>query len=127
MKARRPLSGAAFGADVLKVVVKAFNDAWAEIEPSITDRPENIEAARLSLVNIVVSLAKDDTSDPEPLKNEALRIFRLKRPLANGPHEQKAPQPDLRRPQEPCPVRSASSMTIRSRRRSQGPTICSVW
>ena len=83
MKARRPGSGAAFGADVLKVVVKAFNDAWAEIEPSITDRPENIEAARLSLVNIVVSLVKDDTSDPESLKNEAVRIFQLKRPFAS--------------------------------------------
>jgi hypothetical protein len=60
-----------------------FSDTWAEIEPSMTKRPDGIQAAKLSLANIVLSLAKDDTSDPEPLKNDAVRIFRLKRPIAN--------------------------------------------
>jgi len=83
MKARQLIRGAAFGPDVLKVIGKAFDDAWAEIEPSVTKRPDGIQAAKLSLANIVLSLAKDDTSDPEPLKNDAVRIFRLKRPIAN--------------------------------------------
>ena len=30
-----------------------------------------------------MSLAKEDIDDPEPLKAEALRLFRLKRQLSN--------------------------------------------
>ena len=45
--------------------------------------PERTGAAKLSLLNIVVSLAKYDTTDPDPLRNEAVRIFQLKRPFAN--------------------------------------------
>jgi hypothetical protein len=56
---------------------------WAEIEPSVTGGPESTGPAKLSLLNIVVSLAKYDTTDPDPLRNKAVRIFQLKRPFAN--------------------------------------------
>ena len=76
MKARQLIGGAAaFGPDTLKVITKAFDDAWAEIEPSVTDNPLALEAARLRLANIVLSLAKDDNSDLEPIKTEAVRLF----------------------------------------------------
>ena len=83
MKVRRLISGAAFGPDVLRVIGKAFDDAWSEVAPSVTNRPDGIEAARLRLANIVLSLAKDDTNDAEPLKIEAVRVFRLKQRIAN--------------------------------------------
>ena len=83
MKARQLISGAAFGPDVLKVITKAFDDAWAEIEPSITNTPLAVEAARQSLANIVLSLATDSSRDPEPIKTEAVRLFQLKRSIAN--------------------------------------------
>ena len=41
-----------------------------------------LTAARLSLANIVLSLA-GRTRDAAALKSEAVRMFRLKRPLAN--------------------------------------------
>jgi hypothetical protein len=83
MKARQLISGRAFGPDALSVVAKAFDDAWVEIEPSVTGGPERTRAAKLSLLNIVVSLAKYETTDPDPVRNEAVRIFQLKRPFAN--------------------------------------------
>ena len=83
MKVRQLIGGAAFGPDVLKVIGKAFDAAWTELEPSVTNRPDGIEAARLRLANIVLSLAKDDSSDAELLKNEAVRVFRLKHRIAN--------------------------------------------
>jgi hypothetical protein len=79
MKARRIVGGATFAPDVLKVISRAFDEAWAEIAPSVSKRVLAIEAARLTLANIVLSLARDDTCDPEPIKTEAVRLFRLKR------------------------------------------------
>ena len=83
MKARRIVGGATFAPDVLKVISRAFDEAWAEIAPSVSKRALAIEAARLTLANIVLSLARDDTRDPEPIKTEAVRLFRLKRQISN--------------------------------------------
>jgi len=78
MKARQLVSGANYGPDVLKVICQAFDEAWNVIAPSVTNRPLGIEAARLSLASIVLSLAKEDSRDVEPLKNEA-----VKRPVSS--------------------------------------------
>jgi hypothetical protein len=83
MKARQLIGGASYGPDALKVICRAFDDAWNEIAPSVTSRPRGIEAARLNLANIVLSLAKQDSRDPEPLKAEAVRLFRMKRSVSN--------------------------------------------
>jgi hypothetical protein len=78
MKARQLAGGAAFGPDVLKVLFKAFDDAWQEIKPSVSIRPRAQEAARLHLANVILGLAKPDTRDADQLKNDALRIIRSK-------------------------------------------------
>ena len=57
--------------------------AWTEIAPSVSARADAIDAARLNLANIVLGLTKADTRDPEPLRREAVRIFKLTRPTAN--------------------------------------------
>jgi hypothetical protein len=77
MKARQLIGGASFGPDALKVIWRAFDDAWAEIAPNITGRAQGIEAARLKLANIVLSLARDNSHDPLALKNDAVRSYRL--------------------------------------------------
>ena len=79
MKARQLISSASLGPDALKVIGQAFDAAWQELEPGVSKRPEAVEAARLSLANIVLSLAKADTRDPVPLKAEAVRRFKKKR------------------------------------------------
>jgi hypothetical protein len=83
MKARRLIDGAAFGPEAIKAIGEAFDAAWKEVEPSVSGRPSALEAARLSLANIVLSLASEDTRDSEPLRSEALRIFQLKRQISN--------------------------------------------
>lgn len=82
MKARQLIGHAVFGPDALKVLFKAFDDAWEEIKPKVSKRAIALEAARLSLANIILSLCKEDSRDPDQLKNEALRIFRLKRDIS---------------------------------------------
>lgn len=82
MKARQLIGGASYGPDALKVIWRAFDDAWNEIGPGVTSRPLGVEAARLKLANIVLSLAKNNTTDPQILKDEAVRLFRLQHPTA---------------------------------------------
>jgi hypothetical protein len=79
MKARQLIAGAAFGPEVLKVIGKAFDDAWAEVAPSVGDNPLAIYAARLRLANVILGLTTEDTSDAEQLKAVALEAYR--RPL----------------------------------------------
>ena len=51
--------------------------------PPVSRNELAVEAARLSLANIVLTLAKDNVADSEPLKAEAVRLFRLKRQISN--------------------------------------------
>lgn len=82
MKARRLIGGAAYPPDVLKVIFQAFDDAWAEVCPSISVRPASIEAAKSSLAEIVLSLAKTGPIERDALKNSAVNAFRLKHRLS---------------------------------------------
>jgi hypothetical protein len=84
MKARRLIGGAEFPPEVLKVVFGAFDDAWAVVGPSISNRPEAVEAARLSLAEIVLSLAKSDPIEREALKDAAVRAFCAKHRVSYG-------------------------------------------
>lgn len=75
MQARQIIGQTTYGPETLKVLFTAFDKAWAVIEPSITGRPEAIEAARLKLANLILTLADDDAKDPERLKCKALLIM----------------------------------------------------
>ena len=83
MKARQLIGSASFGPEALQAIGQAFDAAWQELEPSVSQRPDAVEAAKLSLANIVLSLARGDTRDPVPLKQEAVRRFKLKRQISN--------------------------------------------
>lgn len=75
MKARQMIEGASFDPHQLKTIGKAFDDAWERIAPSVGGRPDAIEAARLKLANVVLSLAKNGASDAEQLTEQALKIM----------------------------------------------------
>ena len=83
MKARQLIGGASYSPETLKVLYKAFDDGWVVIAPTISGRAEAIEAARLKLANIILSLAKEDSRHSDQIKNKALRIFRLKPKISN--------------------------------------------
>lgn len=75
MKARKLIEGAAYAPDELKAIGKAFDDAWEQIAPSVSTRPQAIEAARLKLANAVLGVARNGTRDPEKLKEAALKAM----------------------------------------------------
>ncbi len=78
MKARQLIHSAVFGPDAIKAIGRAFDEAWQELAPTVSQRGSAIEAARLRLATIILGLAKQDTRNSGPLKDEAVRRFRLK-------------------------------------------------
>jgi hypothetical protein len=59
------------------VIGKAFDDAWLEIADNFGGDPHQIEAARLRLAEAVLSVAHEDSRDPETLKRAALQRMAL--------------------------------------------------
>ena len=76
MKARELIGGAIYDPATLKVLYEAFDSAWEAVKPSVSGRPLAIEAGRLRLANIILSLATHNARDPDVLKDEAVRIYR---------------------------------------------------
>ena len=58
----------------LKIISKAFDDAWEQIAPTVSGRPLAVEAARLRLANVILGLAKNGCLDGERLREEAVKI-----------------------------------------------------
>ncbi len=74
MMARRLIESASFSPDTLQVICKAFDDAWASISEHY---PAHEEKARLRLAHAVLAVAREDSQDPDRLKNDALQVMAL--------------------------------------------------
>jgi hypothetical protein len=83
MRARQLIAGAAFPRDVLKVLSDAFEDAWSELAPHISDDPTVIEAARVSLAEIVLGIARAGPIDHDRVKSAAVDAFRTVHRIGN--------------------------------------------
>ena len=81
MDARQLLGGATFAPDQLKVIFEAFDDAWDEVAADVSTRASAVEAARLSLATIVLSLARAGPIERVGLKTAAVDAFRRKHRL----------------------------------------------
>jgi hypothetical protein len=81
VKARQLIGAATFPPDELKVIFEAFDDAWDELAPDVSARVSAIEAARLSLATIVLSLAAAGPPERSALKTAAVDAFRVKHGL----------------------------------------------
>ena len=88
MKARRLIDGASFGPATLKVIGQAFDEAWAEIAGNFDD---NVENARLTLAEALLSVATEDSTDVTILKNGALQAMALDYRSGIRPRAPKAP------------------------------------
>jgi hypothetical protein len=73
VKARQLIASASYDSGQLKVLGKAFDDAWERIAPHVSDRAEAIEAARLTLADIVLGLAKTGNFDSEKIADAAVQ------------------------------------------------------
>jgi hypothetical protein len=74
MKARELINGASYGPDALKVIGRAFDEAWLSIAGNFSD--EQVAAARLRLANAVLSVAHEGSRDVDALKRQALEAMR---------------------------------------------------
>ena len=74
MEARHLIDNASFGADTLKVIGQAFEEAWASIEGDIGCDQQR-EAIRLKLATALLSVASDDSRNIEVLKKAALEAM----------------------------------------------------
>lgn len=73
MKARQLIEGATYGPETLKVIGKSFDDAWSEIGSQFD--VQQAQFARLRLARAVLSVAREDSRDPDELKNAALEVM----------------------------------------------------
>ena len=78
MRAAKILAGCTYGPVTLKVIGKAFDDAWAQIAHHFEGDPEARHAeVRERLAHAILVAAREDSRDPVELKNEALQIMAL--------------------------------------------------
>jgi hypothetical protein len=75
MKARRLVESASYGPSQLKVLGKAFDEAWERLAPNVSSRPEAVEATRLALADIVLRLAKHGNFDLRWLADTAVYVL----------------------------------------------------
>ena len=77
MKARQLIEGATYGPETLKVIGKAFDDAWCEIAGHFSPTGLQAQSARLKLARAVLAVARDDSRDSDELRNAALQIMAM--------------------------------------------------
>ena len=79
MKARKLIDGvgATYGPETLKVIGKAFDDAWGEIGPCFSKSGLQAQSVRLTLANAILEVAAEDSRDADELKNAALEAMAL--------------------------------------------------
>ena len=77
MKARKLIEGATYGPETLKVIGKAFDDAWSEIAGHFTHNGLQAQSVRLKLAHAVLAAAGDDSRDSDELKNAALQVMAM--------------------------------------------------
>ena len=77
MRVRTLIDGAAFGPEALRVIGRAFDEAWKGIAGNFGEDPQDIETARMNLANAVLSVASEESRDVEVLKLAALQRMAL--------------------------------------------------
>lgn len=92
MRARQLIGDHGFSRDDLAVILEGFEDAWAEIGPDAGPDPIVMEAVRLSLARIVVSVAQAGPIDRGRINAAAVDAFRaMHRIVGSAPRKSSMP------------------------------------
>ena len=75
MRARQIIEGASYGPDQLRVLGQAFDAAWAQIAGNLSGQADGVEAARLKLAMIILSLAGSGMPDASQLTKSAVQMM----------------------------------------------------
>ena len=54
---------------------EAFNDAWRQVSPYVSTHADVVEAARLTLFEMLLNLTKDGICDRDKLTEAAIRTM----------------------------------------------------
>ena len=73
MRARRIIEGSAFGPEVIRIAVEAFEGAWSQIADRF-DANEH-EAARETLAALIISSTRETSRDVHLLRGAGLRAM----------------------------------------------------
>jgi hypothetical protein len=84
MQPRQMARPASFGPDALKVIYKAYDDAWNEIAPKVSTEPCAVEWAKMSLATIMLGLANADSVTHDGLRAMAVVVFCAKHRIDAG-------------------------------------------
>jgi hypothetical protein len=75
MQSRQIVRATSFGPDALKLIFKAFDEAWSEIAPKMGSDPNAVEAARMTLASIVLAFASAGTITADGLRTVSVAAF----------------------------------------------------
>jgi hypothetical protein len=76
VKARALIANASYGPNDLKILGKAFDDAWAQIAPNVSSRADAIDAARYRLATMILGLANNASPlDAQRLTDAAVQMM----------------------------------------------------
>lgn len=75
MQPRQIARPTSFGPGDLRVIFRAYDEAWSEIAPKINTDPAALEWARMSLATIVLGLANADPAGSNGLRALAVAVF----------------------------------------------------
>jgi hypothetical protein len=75
LKARRLIEGSDFSPETLKVIYRAFDEAWAEVSHHFGEDRHAHERKRLA--HAVLAIAREDSMDVDQLKADALQVYAL--------------------------------------------------
>jgi len=76
MRARQLIGGAGFPPDAVKVIGDAFEDAWAGLALDVSGDATVVDAARWSLAEIVLGIARAGPIEYNRIKTAAVYAFR---------------------------------------------------
>jgi hypothetical protein len=79
MRARQLIADSSYGPETLKVLFQAFDEAWKEVEPLTSQDEMAVEAARLKLASIVLTVATRESRDAEQIKSAALILMNIRK------------------------------------------------
>lgn len=84
MRARRIIEGSAFGPEVIRTAVEAFEAAWNEIADHIDESLH--EEAREALAAAIIAATREDSADADLLRGAGLRAMARAFPDRLPPH-----------------------------------------
>jgi hypothetical protein len=68
---------ASYGPEVVKAMGEAFDSAWSSIAGNFGNDEREIQSARRTLAEALLSVATEHERDPEALKNRALQAMAM--------------------------------------------------